>query len=811
MKQLILLSMLTAVSLGPRVAAQQGRADNPPAPTRADYERAQGLREKYTALAVDVPETAEWIGRSNRFYYRKSVKGGSQFVIVDAATQQKQPAFDHTRLAATLSKNTGNSYTETTLPFSTLTFSDDEKSIDVTVDQDRWRCTLADYTCRTNNPPAPAQGNLRGVNGPVREWPNTQESARPRVSPDGKWEAIVLNYNLAIRPVGGGKAAVVTATAPKPTTTTGVRAVVARLVEARRLSRQGRASPLRALRRVVAGRSAAAEVVADALRQARRPARSRAAGDVRSRLRQGDADRQRSLSQSLRPVGAGVAQGRPRLHLRIQPARTSGVPRHRSGRRHRRSARGDLGRAEDLLLLQPGRQQLSGRQALSLRPERRPRNRLDVGTRRLEPSLSDRRRDRRGEEPDHQGRVGGARRREGGRRQASDLVQRQRHVSGQGSVLLPLLPHQLRRHRPDAADDGGRESRGQVLARHAVLRRRLLARRHGAGQRAAQDERRIARRRDRTRQHQRAHGVHVEGARGLRRQGPRRQDRHLGRHLQADEVRSVEEVSGDRKHLRRTARLVRAQDLQRLQRHAGPGRARLHRRADRRHGHVESIEGVPRRRVAEHRRRRLPRSHPVAQGRRREVSVVRHHARRHLRRIGRRAELARRAALPSRVLQGRGLLRRLPRQPHGQDLVERAVDGMADRSAVLGLVQRRQRVSTAGRRAADRRRARHQRRSVIDDAGREGADQGEQEFRSARRARSESQRRPRRRVRRVRRAQALRLLRAAPDGRRSRQTGTATRRPRPREPRVDGVRQGADRWPRQRRNPRAPDWPCTSA
>ena len=34
---------------------------------------------------------------------------------------------------------------------------------------------------------------------------------------------------------------------------------------------------------------------------------------------------------------------------------------------------------------------------------------------------------------------------------------------------------------------------------------------------------------------------------------------------------------------------------------------------------------------------------------------------------------------------------RLPRQPHGQDLVERAVDGMADRPAVLRVVERRQR------------------------------------------------------------------------------------------------------------------------
>src|SRR4029079_5214115 len=136
----------------------------------ADYERAQGLREKYTSLAVDVPDGVEWIGGSHRFSYRKSVKGGAQFVIVDAATQQKQPAFDHARLAATLSKNTGNAYTATTLPFSTFTFSDDEKSIYVTVDHDRDGCTLADYPCRTNNPPGPAQGNLRGVNGPVREW-----------------------------------------------------------------------------------------------------------------------------------------------------------------------------------------------------------------------------------------------------------------------------------------------------------------------------------------------------------------------------------------------------------------------------------------------------------------------------------------------------------------------------------------------------------------------------------------------------------------------------------------------------------------
>ena len=51
-------------------------------------------------------------------------------------------------------------------------------------------------------------------------------------------------------------------------------------------------------------------------------------------------------------------------------------------------------------------------------------------------------------------------------------------------------------------------------------------------------------------------------------------------------------------------------------------------------------------------------------------------------------------------LQGRRVRVGLPRQPDGQDLVERAVDGMADRPAVRRVVQRRQRQEPEGRPAA---------------------------------------------------------------------------------------------------------------
>jgi hypothetical protein len=67
--------------------------------TAADYRRAIGLREAYQSLALQVPEPATWVDKSSRFRYRRSVKGGAEFILVDVATQQKTPAFDHDRLA----------------------------------------------------------------------------------------------------------------------------------------------------------------------------------------------------------------------------------------------------------------------------------------------------------------------------------------------------------------------------------------------------------------------------------------------------------------------------------------------------------------------------------------------------------------------------------------------------------------------------------------------------------------------------------------------------------------------------------------
>jgi hypothetical protein len=85
--------------------------------TLADYRRAQGLEEKARDLVVNTPGAVTWIGDSDRFWYPKSVRGGTEFVLADAGTGTKKPAFDHDKLAAGISATMGHPYKGLALPF----------------------------------------------------------------------------------------------------------------------------------------------------------------------------------------------------------------------------------------------------------------------------------------------------------------------------------------------------------------------------------------------------------------------------------------------------------------------------------------------------------------------------------------------------------------------------------------------------------------------------------------------------------------------------------------------------------------------
>ena len=200
------LIIFSTCLLLPLPAAAQG--------TLTDYQRAMTLRSRYDGLALNVVDERGWIRDTNRFWYRRSVKGGHEFVLVDAAAKTKQPAFDHTRMAEAISSAAKGKYTALTLPFSTMTFVDDDKAIEFAISQPNgapapaagprpmWHCSLESYSCRQAAPTG--RGGGRGGNGlagPVHP-PFDINGADPVKSPDAKLEAVVNNYNIAVREPG---------------------------------------------------------------------------------------------------------------------------------------------------------------------------------------------------------------------------------------------------------------------------------------------------------------------------------------------------------------------------------------------------------------------------------------------------------------------------------------------------------------------------------------------------------------------------------------------------------------------------------
>jgi hypothetical protein len=166
--------------------------------TLADYQRAHDLRIKARDLVVNTPGAVTWIGDSNHFWYPKSVKGGTEFVLVDADAGSKKPAFDQDKLAAAISSATGTKYTGLKLPFAPmqerggaarptqgatpttapLTFLDGEHSIQFGTGGSLYKCSLADYTCAKAGP-IPRGG--REGRGAAPE----DESLNPEVSLEG--------------------------------------------------------------------------------------------------------------------------------------------------------------------------------------------------------------------------------------------------------------------------------------------------------------------------------------------------------------------------------------------------------------------------------------------------------------------------------------------------------------------------------------------------------------------------------------------------------------------------------------------------
>ena len=183
MKALILLLVCSVVSVSAQQQTQRGQ-------------RGQDRDRVYKSRV-----TPHWFQNNTRFWYRNSLSGGAQeFILVNAESGKRTPAFDHAKLAAALSKASGkDTYKADRLPFTAIQFTDDAKAMLFKAADITWKCDLTSYECAKTEEkfdPAPEPDDT----SPRRRQRDGDSSDRTSDrSPDGKWTAAIKDHNLVIR------------------------------------------------------------------------------------------------------------------------------------------------------------------------------------------------------------------------------------------------------------------------------------------------------------------------------------------------------------------------------------------------------------------------------------------------------------------------------------------------------------------------------------------------------------------------------------------------------------------------------------
>ncbi len=135
-----------------------------------------------------------WIS-NDHFWFRDLTASGSDFILVDPQNGTRKPAFDQEKLAASLSKATGNTYGADGLPFQYFEYADDGHAIVFRADDKEWQCNLENYQCSQSHQklPPPAMNRYgRNMSDEV-------------ISPDGKLAAHIKDWNLWVRDIASGK------------------------------------------------------------------------------------------------------------------------------------------------------------------------------------------------------------------------------------------------------------------------------------------------------------------------------------------------------------------------------------------------------------------------------------------------------------------------------------------------------------------------------------------------------------------------------------------------------------------------------
>ena len=164
--------------------------------TAADYARAERFMSYNTSpLVFGSAVRATWLP-GERFWYRTVTPTGADLILVDPAHATRTRVFDDTKLVAAIHTALGVSAESLRATSTQAGFTDDGRSVEVSVGDRSVRCEVA--TARCGAVTAARRGGRGGRGAAAARAPES-------LSPDGKKAVFIRDWNLWMRDVATGR------------------------------------------------------------------------------------------------------------------------------------------------------------------------------------------------------------------------------------------------------------------------------------------------------------------------------------------------------------------------------------------------------------------------------------------------------------------------------------------------------------------------------------------------------------------------------------------------------------------------------
>ncbi len=193
----IAILMLFVNTVDKTLCAAQGKPE--------DYARSAALAQTVRGKVSHSVVQPNWLP-DGKFWFRSDLGGGlSEYIVVDPTKPSKEPAFDHAKLATSLSIAKGISISPTALNLDRISFTPGAADMLILNAGQTYTVDLTSYAVHisdTKLPPVttPQAGRRRPAAGsdvPPREFNNP-------TSPDGKWSASIKKNNVVIKETATG-------------------------------------------------------------------------------------------------------------------------------------------------------------------------------------------------------------------------------------------------------------------------------------------------------------------------------------------------------------------------------------------------------------------------------------------------------------------------------------------------------------------------------------------------------------------------------------------------------------------------------